>query len=114
MKPEPPRRNSPRRLLLTYDPDHQLVGGIVPSHQQGVVDDQVAGQEVGVAVNGGAQDGLAVGADVERVVVNQLQQVLIQQNHLAALLPRVRLHVPVPQRAFQVEHLDRNRNQSRQ
>lgn len=46
-----------------------------------------------------------MGADVQRVVVDQLQKVLIQQNHLAALLPRVRLHVPVSQGALQVKHL---------
>lgn len=91
--------------MLTYNADHQLVRGIVPAHQQGVVDDEVAGQEVGVAVYGRPQDGLAVGADVQRVVVDQLEEVLVQQNHLAALLPRVRLHVAVPQGAFQVEHL---------
>lgn len=94
----------------TYNPDHQLIGGVVPPHQQGVVDDEVAGQEVGVAVYGGPQDGLAVGADVQRVVVDQLQKVLIQQNHLAALLPRVRLHVPVSQGALQVKHLQWRRH----
>lgn len=92
---------------ITYDADHQLVGGIVPAHQQRVVDDEVAGQEVGVAVYGRPQDGLAVGADVQRVVVDQLEQVLVQQHHLAALLARVRLHVAVPQGAFEVKHLRR-------
>lgn len=38
--------------MITYDTDHQLVGGIVSAHQQRVVDDKVAGQEVGVAVYG--------------------------------------------------------------
>lgn len=90
---------------LTYDPDHQLIGGVVAAHQQRVVDDEVAGQEVCVAVYGGPQDALTVGADVQRVVVDQLQEVLVQQNHLAALLPRVRLHVTVPQGTFEVKHL---------
>ncbi len=98
------------RRPLTYNPDHQLICGIVPPHQQGVVDDEVAGEEVGVAVNGGPQDGLTVGADVQRVVVDQLQKVLVQQNHLAALLPRVRLHVAVSQGAFEVKHLQRRRH----
>lgn len=65
----------------------------------------MAGEEVGVAVDGGAQDGLAVRADVQWVVVHQLEQVLVQQHHLAALLALLRLHVAVPQRALQVEHL---------
>lgn len=60
------------RCPLTYNPDHQLIGCVVPSHQQGVVDDEVAGEEVSVAVDGGSQNGLAVGADVERVVMDQL------------------------------------------
>lgn len=62
-----------QRLNLTYDPNHQLIGGIIPPHQQRVVDDEVAGQEVGIAVDGGAQDGLAVRADVKRIVVDLLQ-----------------------------------------
>lgn len=94
-------------LLLTYNADHQLIGGVVAPHQQGVVDDEVAGQEVGVAVYGGSQDGLAVRADVERVVVDQLQEVLVQENHLAAPLARVRLHVAVPQGTFEVKHLQK-------
>lgn len=92
---------------LTYDSDHQLVGGIVPPHQQGVVDDEVAGEEVGVAVYGGSQYGLAVGADVQWVVMDQFQEVLIQQNHLTAFLPRVCLHIPISEGAFQVKHLQR-------
>lgn len=101
------RRRENQAHELTDDADHQLVGGVISAHQQGVVDDEVAGQEVGVAVDGGPQDGLAVGADVQRVVVDQLEQVLVQQHHLAALLPRVGLHVPVPQGALQVKHLHR-------
>lgn len=89
----------------TYNPHDQLVRGVVTAHQQRVVDDEVAGQEVGVAVDGCTQDGLAVRADVERIIVHQLEQVLVQQHHLAALLTLLRLHVPVPQRALQVEHL---------
>lgn len=99
--------------LPTYNPDHELVGGIVSPHQQGVVDDEVTGEEVGVAVDGGSEDGLAVGADVQRVVVDQLQKVLVQQNHLAAFLPRVRLHVAVSQRSFEVEHLHGETSQLR-
>lgn len=91
--------------MITYDPNHQLVSRIVSPHQQGVVNDEVAGEEVGIAVDGRPQDGLAVGADVQRVVVDQLEEVLVQQHHLAALLPRVRLHVAISQGAFQVEHL---------
>lgn len=67
----------------------------------------MAGEEVGVAVYGRPQDGLAVGADVQRVVVDQLEEVLVQKHHLAALLARVRLHVTISQGAFQVEHLHR-------
>lgn len=93
--------------LLTYNPDYQLIGGIITPHQQGVIDDEVAGEEVGVAVYGSSQDGLTVGADVQRVVVDQLQEVLIQQNHLTALLPRVCLDVTVSQGAFEVKHLQR-------
>lgn len=62
---------------LTNNAYDQLVGGIVTAHQQGVVDDEVAGQEVGVAVDGRAQDGLAVSPDVQRLVVYQLEQVLV-------------------------------------
>lgn len=90
---------------LTYDPNHQLIGRIVPPHQQGVVDDEVAGQEVGITVYGGTQDGLAVRADVQRIVVDQLQKILIQQDHLAAFLYQVRLHMPVSEGTFQVKHL---------
>lgn len=46
-----------------------------------------------------------MGADVERVVVDQLQQVLVQQDHLAAFLARFCLHIAVSQRAFEVEYL---------
>lgn len=60
------------RRPLTYNPDHQLISRVIPPHQQGVVDDEVAGEEVGVAVYGSSQNGLAVGADVQRVVVDQL------------------------------------------
>lgn len=67
----------------------------------------MAGEEVGVAVYGRPQDGLAVGADVQRVVVDQLEEVLVQKHHLAALLARVRLHVTISQGALQVEHLHR-------
>lgn len=93
--------------LLTYNPDYQLIGGIVTPHQQGVIDDEVAGEEVGVAVYGSSQYGFTVGADVQRVVVDQLQEVLIQQNHLTALLPWVCLDVAVSQGAFEVKHLQR-------
>lgn len=81
---------------VTYNPDHQLIGRIVPPHQQRVVDDEVAGEEVGIAVYGRSQNGLAVGADVQRVVVDQLQKVLIQEDHLTAFLPRIHLDVPIP------------------
>lgn len=84
----------------TYNAHDELVRGVITAHQQRVVDDEVAGQEVGVAVDGGTQDGFAVGPDVERVIVHQLEQVLVQQHHLAALLTLLRLHVPVPQRTF--------------
>lgn len=67
-----PQISPPPPPPLTYDPDHQLIGGIVAPHQQGVVDNEVAGQEVGVAMNSGSQDGLTVGTYVQRVVVDQL------------------------------------------
>lgn len=81
---------------VTYDPDHQLIGCIIPPHQQRVVNDEVAGEEEGIAVYGCSQNGLAVGANVQRVVVDQLQKVLIQEDHLAAFLPRIRLDVTIP------------------
>lgn len=60
----------------------------------------MAGQEVSVAVDGGTQNSLAMRADVEWVIVHQLEQVLVQQHHLAALLPLLGLHVPVSQGTF--------------
>lgn len=90
---------------LTNNPDHKLIGGIIPPHQQGVVDDEVAWEEVCVAVYGGSEDGLTVRANVQRVVVDQLQKVLVQQNHLAAFLTRVHLHITVSQGTFEVKHL---------
>lgn len=50
-----PQQKSPQNTSpppLTYNPNDQLLGGVVPPNQQGVVDDEVARQEVGVAVNG--------------------------------------------------------------
>lgn len=88
------------RPHLTYNPDNQLIARIIPPHQQGVIDDKVAGEEVGIAMYGRSQDGLAVGADVQWIVVDQLEKVLVQKDHLTAFLPRVGFHFTVSQGAF--------------
>lgn len=53
-----PQQKSPQNASppppLTYNPNDQLLSGIVPPNQQGVVNDEMARQEVGVAVNGGS------------------------------------------------------------
>lgn len=84
----------------TYNAHDKLVRGVVTAHQQWVVDDEVTGKEVGVAVDGGTQDGLAVWSDVEWIIMHQFEQVLVKQHDLAALLTLLRLHVPVPQGAL--------------
>lgn len=88
------------RPHFTYNPNNQLIACIIPPHQQGVINDKVAGQEVGVAVYSCSQNGLAVGADVQWIVMDQLEKVLIQKDHLTAFLPRVCFHFTVPQGAF--------------
>lgn len=63
---------------LTNNPNNQLIVRIVTTHQQRIVYDEVAGEELGITVYRSSQHSLAVGTDVQRVVTDHLQKVLIQ------------------------------------
>lgn len=81
--------------VRTYDAHNQFIRGIVTAHQQGIIDDKVAWQEVSVTQYGSTQNGLTMRADVKRIIVHQFQEVLVEKHHLTALLSMFCLYVPV-------------------
>lgn len=65
----------------------------------------MAGEELGIAVYGGFQHSFAMGADVQRIVPNHLQEVFIQQDHITSFLACVCFNISIPEGALQVKYL---------
>ena len=53
---------------LTYNANHQFLGGFIQPHQQGVVHDQVSGEEHGIIGDGCLQHAFGMGTKVQRAV----------------------------------------------
>lgn len=89
----------------TNDPNDQLIIGIITTHQQGIVDDEVAGEELGITVYRSSQHSLAMRTDVQRIVPDHLQKVLIQQDYITAFFACVCFNISVPEGALQIKNL---------
>lgn len=87
-------------IQLTNDPNNQLIACIISTHQQGIVYDEVAGEELGITVYRSSQHSLAMGTDVQRVVTDHLQKVLIQQDYITAFFPCVCFNISIPEGAL--------------